>query len=261
MTANTNPTRRPTPPALGELFARYLDDQRAAHTMGLGFPESTGEVVPHEAAPVQPVDPALAWTDAVAAAGCFAKTTEESLPTPPEWPTLVGSQEPAFDLTFSLGNFPQLVRNLHPLLVGADLNELRTGPSRVAPPAGLVSWAKGAEKPPQALLAAGILRLIGQLDDAAAILKRPVAAEWKAMHANEQAALAWRASRGEEAAASWAKQPDSVPVFFNRGMAALFLGRAADARTNLKRAVEGLPETSAWYHLAALYLALATGRG
>jgi hypothetical protein len=58
----------------------------------------------------------------------------------------------------------------------------------------------------------------------------------------------------------WQAQEASVPVLFNRGMAALFLGRAAQAREPLTQAVAGLPETSAWHHLAQLYLALATAR-
>ena len=45
-----------------------------------------------------------------------------------------------------------------------------------------------------------------------------------------------------------------------RGMAALFLGRAAEAVEPLKAAIAGLPETSAWHHLGCLYLALAQAR-
>ena len=43
-------------------------------------------------------------------------------------------------------------------------------------------------------------------------------------------------------------------------MAALFLGRPAEAREHLKAAVAGLSETSAWHHLASLYLTLALAR-
>jgi hypothetical protein len=49
-------------------------------------------------------------------------------------------------------------------------------------------------------------------------------------------------------------------VLFNRGMAALFLGESADARAALSRAVALLPESSAWHHLARLYLTLAEAR-
>jgi len=50
-----------------------------------------------------------------------------------------------------------------------------------------------------------------------------------------------------------------VPVLFNRGMAALFLDRPAEARADLRKATERLPESSGWHHLGRLYLALAGG--
>ena len=50
-----------------------------------------------------------------------------------------------------------------------------------------------------------------------------------------------------------------MPVLFNRGMAALFTGQPADARADLRRAVEQIPESSGWHHLGRLYLALAGG--
>ena len=40
-------------------------------------------------------------------------------------------------------------------------------------------------------------------------------------------------------------------------LAELFLGRPTEARRHLQAAVAGLPETSAWHHLASLYLTLA----
>jgi hypothetical protein len=43
-----------------ELFRQYLRRQMAAHAEGLGFADPDGLVVPHEAVPVQPVDPRLA---------------------------------------------------------------------------------------------------------------------------------------------------------------------------------------------------------
>ena len=49
--------------------------------------------------------------------------------------------------------------------------------------------------------------------------------------------------------------------WFNRGMALLFLDRAAEAKSLLRRATELLPESSAWHHLAGLYAALAEMRG
>ena len=158
MTRPSHTADRATPPPLAELFAEYLKGQTAAQAVGLGFAEPDGEVEPYESVPVQPVDPALAWTDALAAAGHF-QTAKTNWTTPPDWPALVAAQEPAVALTFSLGNFPQMVRNLHPLLAGGDLTALRAGPARGAPAPALVEWARTEAGYPQMLLAAGVLRL------------------------------------------------------------------------------------------------------
>src|SRR5580693_5761533 len=96
-----------TPQALSELFAQYVRNQAAAREQGLGFADTLGDVTPHDTTPVQPVDPALAWKDAVAAATATSRTWT----VPTDWPQLVASQEPAVAIAFALGNFPQLVRN------------------------------------------------------------------------------------------------------------------------------------------------------
>src|SRR5690349_549513 len=75
-------------PSLAELLAGYLQRQGAAEAAGLGL-APTGEVVPFEAAPVQPVDPRLAWTEAVAAVRFFRPQASRSLTPPPDWPGLV----------------------------------------------------------------------------------------------------------------------------------------------------------------------------
>jgi hypothetical protein len=48
-----------------------------------------------------------------------------------------------------------------------------------------------------------------------------------------------------------------LPVRFNLGMADLFLGKTKSARKTLEAVTAELPKTSAWHHLARLYLALA----
>ena len=73
--------------------------------------------------------------------------------------------------------------------------------------------------------------------------------------------VALHCGRAEEALALWQAQPSSVPVLFNRGMAALFLGKAAEAKQALAEAIVKLPEASAWHHLGRLYLTLAEMRG
>jgi hypothetical protein len=260
MTRSQQYSGRPALP-LSDLFTRYLQRQASAHSQGLGYPEPADEVVPHEAVPVQPVDPQRAWDDARAILGHFPDAARSGpADVPPDWPSLVAAQEPAVSLAFCLGNFPQLVRNLHPLL-GGEVAALRGTAVRPLSASGLEDWAGRSQGYPQTLVAAGVLRLARHFDEAGRLLGRSGApSTWRAVQANEEAALAWHAGRAEEALALWQAQEPAVPVLFNRGMAALFLGQAGAARPALARAVEALPETSPWHHLGHLYLALASSR-
>lgn len=247
-----------------ELFDTYLRDQLAAREAGFAGTDDMGEVIPHEAGPVQPVDPRLAWDGATAAltlARPEIKTT--TLQRPTDWASLVAMHEPAGGLALAAGNFPQLVRNLHALLQAQNLADLRPGKSQPLHAPALLDWAaKSAreEGASQALLALGLLRLARQFEAATKLLtelKANTPAEWRDALANEEAALAWHAGRADEAIRIWNALPHSAPVLFNRGMAALFTGHAVEARTALTQAAAQLPEQGAWHHLARLYLALA----
>jgi hypothetical protein len=258
----------PAQPVLPDLLARYLQRQSAAQAAGFAPPQATGEVVPFEAAPVQPVEPRLAWEEAVAALPLFQPGLKtDSWPVPPEWPTLVSAHEPAVALAFCAGNFPQLVRNLHPLLHVTDLAALRPDGARPIYAPALPDWAGQVARQhsyPQRLLAVGVLRLARQFEAAEALARevaKAVPAPWQAAWANEAAALAWHEGRAHEAAEQWRALPASTPVLFNRGMAALFLDRPTEGRTSLTEAVNQLPEDHAWHHLGRLYLALAEMRG
>jgi hypothetical protein len=257
-----------TPQSLTELLSRYLRRQMATQAEGLGLADPDGQAVPHEAVPVQPVDPRLAWEDALAVVR-ISNTEAEPVSAPPDWPSLVAVQEPAISLAFCAGNFPQLVRNVQPFLLAGDLSALcsQTRPGNKggrpinAPPA-LLQWASTKHRYPQLLIAAGVLRLARRFEDASELLGSDgkVPAAWQALWANEEAALAWHRGNAEEALELWQAQKPSVPVLFNRGMAALFLARPTDARIALGQAVAHLPDTSAWHHLGRLYLALIAAR-
>ena len=248
-----------TSQTVGDLFGRYLRRQMAAQTEGLGFAEVDAQVVPHEAVPMQPVDPRVAWHDALAA----ASEEDISWTVPPDWPSLVAAQEPAAALAFCIGNFPQLVRDLQPFLSGVVLSAPRSARNRPLPLSPtLAQWVNTDFNCPQVFLAAAVLRLARRFEEASALLPslQQTPPAWQALRANEEAALAWHRGNGEEALHLWQTQTASVPVLFNRGMASLFLGRAAEARSALRQAVEQLPDTSAWHHLGHLYLTLADAR-
>jgi tetratricopeptide (TPR) repeat protein len=260
MTRTNEPAGRPAPLSVTDLFAQYLKRQIDAHTQGLGYPQPIGEAEPYEAVPVQPVDPLLAWKDAVAVVKFLLPSAQQVKWTvPPEWPTLVAQQEPAVALAFCLGNYPQLVRNLHPLLT-REPAALRDGPAQPVNLPALDEWASKAHDVPHRLLAAAVLRLARQFEHAEELLALPVSEEWKAVHANEAAALAWHGGDADKALALWRQAPSSPPVLFNLGMAALFLGHTKESIQSLRQAVSALPESSPWYHLGQLYLALATAR-
>jgi hypothetical protein len=267
MTSPKDPRVNPVQPPLAESFARYLLRQAAAHAAGLAPVEATGEVVPYEAVPVQPVDPRLAWDGATAALHCFQPGPRERLGrVPPEWATLVAGHEPAVAVPFCVGNFPQLVRDLHALLHAADLSGLR--PAAVTPALAptLREWAAQTEQQgsfPQLLVVLGVLRLGRQFEPAAELVQcheATVPPEWRAAWANEAAALAWQRGQADAAVAMWEAQAPSAPVHFNRGMARLFRGKPTEARPLLTAAVAQLPEENGWHHLGRLYLALAEMR-
>jgi hypothetical protein len=256
-------TTKTANPPLEELFRNYLQRQTAAQGEGLGFADVSGEVVPHEAVPLQPADPQQAWKDALAVAPHLAGNTKVKWQVPPEWSTLVATQEPAVDLAFCLGNFPQMVRMLQPLLTLRGPVQPTSPAPRPLPAAGPIEWATKVRTYPDVLLAVGVLRLARHFDEAADVLKQAGAppAQLDAMRANEEAALLWHRGEHDKALAAWNRQDASPPVLFNRGMAAIFLGCcAADAAVALEQAVKELPETSAWHHLGHMYLALAQAR-
>ncbi len=256
-------TERVSPGSLSELFQDYLGRQVSAQAEGLGFAEPGDEVLPYDSIPVQPVDPKLAWEETRGVLKGFpGLPASRNMPAPPEWPQLVAGHEPAVAIAFALGNYPQLVRNLHPLLAGGDLAACRPAPRHSLAGPALLNSAQGQTEPLTLLLAAGVLRLAREYVLAAEVLAKGANLDgsWQALWANEKAALAWH--RGEAAAALtlWQSQEPTVPVLFNRGMAALFLGQPAQGRDWLHQAVATLPDTNSWHHLGQLYLALAQTR-
>jgi len=252
-------------PSLSELLARYVAEQTdRLQAGGLGV-EAGSDIDLHDAAAAQAqvADPRLAWEEATAALQLGPKGQLPKPKSVPDWSGLVAAQEPALDLAFCAGNFPQMVRNLT-LLLQDEAKGVSASSARPFQSLALGRWAEEAMSQPfpQPLLAIGLLRLSRDFEQAGKLLKAhasSVPAEWQAAWRNEEAALAWQQGRREQATALWAKG-DDVPALFNRGMAALFQGKAAEAWTPLRQAVARLPENSSWHHLGQLYLTLAEMR-
>ena len=250
---------------LHELLGDYLRRQVATHQDGLARPAVEGDVLPYESGPAQPVEPRLAWEEAAAVFRFYPPAPAKAAKAPPEWALVVAAQDPVTALPFCAGHFPQMVRDVHALLRG----DLQGPPATHQPVAAeaLTAWAEETVQKdawPQVVLALGMLRLTRQFELAAEgfhVRGGEVPAEWRAAWANEEASLAWQQGQRREAAALWQAQPESMPVLFNRGMAALFLGEPRGTRSALRQAADQLPESSAWHHLARLYLALAESRG
>jgi hypothetical protein len=178
---------------------------------------------------------------------------------------MVAQPTPAFGVALAAGNFPQRVRDVQPMLAKFVPTSLRPGTTPIPNLGlgGLRTWIVRETKkkqPHSSLLAAGVARTVGDKEWAEELLKdaEPLCTgEMRALWENEHAALLWHSGRSREALDAWNAMPDSPAVWFNRGMANLFLGNAKDARTALTKAADLLPDDQGWNSLARLYLAVA----
>jgi hypothetical protein len=253
------------PPTLAALTAGFLSRTKDAETLTAAA-AALGEVAPHEVSVGYRAEPRLAWDESLEVLAAFGQKAAP-IPAPGDWGALVARQDGLGALPFALANYPQRVRDLGMLLQTSKLSDLLPSSTESTPVStGLLKWGTRhiqAGNLPHALIAAANYRAARDFDRAAetlASLKATVGAEWAPVLANEEAALLWHRGEYARAAEMWNNLPDSVPVRFNRGMAALFVGRPAEAREHLKAAVAGLAEASAWHHLASLYLTLSEMR-
>jgi tetratricopeptide (TPR) repeat protein len=249
-------------PNLNDLFASYLERQADAQAAGIA--SFDGEVTPYEVGPVQPLDPKMAWDEALAVLPMVGKVAMQRRKAPPHWAQLVAAHESIFAIACSAGNFPQLMRNFHAILTQPNLADMRPIPSEArSVSAELVPWAEEVaqgHKFPDMLLALGTLRLAKQFADAERFITKheaSIPAEWRNGWDNEKAALAWHSGRYDEARQAWDQLEPTPPVLFNRGMAALFANDPTNAKLHLNDALAQMPAASAWHHLGRLYLILA----
>jgi tetratricopeptide (TPR) repeat protein len=246
-----NPTTQPT---IEALMVRFLATRSDAAAAAVETGES--EVEPHEVAAGFRVDPRAAWLDATAPITTGGIAPPPAIQLPSEWASLVAQPAAAFAVPMAAGHFPQRVKDLQPLLAKFDPAELRPHGDQPALPgfAGLRNWItkNGTTNP---LVASGIARTLGDFDTAAKLLDGTTGTD------NDKAALLWQKGQCAEALTAWDAAPESPAVLFNRGMARLFLGRIAEARDFLQKAIDAIPEASGWHALARLYLAVAEIHG
>lgn len=247
-------------PNLTDLLAHYLERQADAQAAGIATYD--GEVTPYEVGPVQPLDPKLAWDEALAVLTFYGKAQTKRQQAPPHWAQLVAGHESIVAIAFSVGNFPQLMRSFHEILGHPNLAEMRPSAGRATAAAELAPWVEQAAQKrqfPQMLLALGALRLAKNFDAADSFIRThdaSIPAEWRTGWENEKAALAWHSGRFLDARKIWDALEPTAPVLFNRGMAALFAGDVTAAKQHLSAAIAQLPTSSAWHHLGRLYLTL-----
>jgi tetratricopeptide (TPR) repeat protein len=154
------------------------------------------------------------------------------------------------------------MRDFRTILAQANLSDLRPTGGRPVAVEELAPWAdevSSKKQFPEMLWALGALRLAKQFDKAnqyAQANDASIPAEWRNTWENEKAALLWHQGRCDEARATWDALEATIPVLFNRGMAALFANDKTVAKQHLTAAVAKLPVSGAWHHLGRLYLTL-----
>ncbi len=231
-------------PTLAVLTARFL--ARPAEV------DTASAVEPHEMPAGFATEPRTAWTEATAVAKLLGMK-DFAAKSPVDWAGYVRQSTTADYLPMAIGHFPQQVRDVS-VLIEKKGNATHSESRGWTIAAGQATFANQ-------LLAAASERMAENFDEAKRHLDaaEPLATDaiQKSLLTNERAVLAWQ--RGDRAAAEtlWNSQPASGPVAFNCGIAALAAGRKADAANWLTTAVQQLPESSGWHHLAQLYLALA----
>src|ERR1051325_10292573 len=85
-------------PSLSDLLARYLERQADAEADGIAA--FSGEVMPYEVGPVQPLDPKLAWDESLAVLTHYGPKAAQRMQGPPHWSQLVTGQESMLAIAF-----------------------------------------------------------------------------------------------------------------------------------------------------------------
>jgi hypothetical protein len=239
----TKPQPAYGPPPLTELLTRYLAQRSDAASAAV---ESSGpEVEPYETASGFRTDPRTAWQ----AATCLLPADQRAAPLPPEWAQLVQWPAPIFAVPCVLGEFPQRLRQLQPLLQPTPLARLL--PLTDAPPLPgfhqLRAWIQQQTMPHP--IAAALARMLHDWPAAERLLLTD--------DTNERAAWLWARGRPHDALQLWEHTSERPHILFNRGLARLFLDQPAAALPLLRQAAVLWGTDHPWQPLASLYAAVA----
>src|SRR5205814_1321451 len=137
-----------------------------------------------------------------------SKAPVTRLKAPPHWAQLVSGHESIVAIAFSVGNFPQLVRNFHQVLTQPNLSDIQPDAGRPAAVelSAYVEETGQKKNFPQMLIALGALRLAKQFDAADSFIRAQdasIPADWRGAWENEKAAVAWHAGRFDDARKIW----------------------------------------------------------
>ena len=234
-------------PSLRDLTARFLASKAAAPFEAV----EDSEVQPHEVIGGFQTPVRATWDEALAAFRLFGVTAEK-LACPPEWAAFVALETNLVSIPLAAGLFPQRFHKLPGQVTAADTNPRPT--QQVAGFSGLRGWVRKALRSAsttQLIVAAGVAAQLGDWADAEAALTEAEAlcdGPWKAVLANQRAAVAWLQGNTAQATQIWSQGTTPVNAF-NRGLSQTGEVR----RSEFTAASAALPETSGWRHLAALY--------
>lgn len=251
-------------PQLPDLLMGYLQRPVDAESVAAGA-AAMGEVEPHEVAVGFRADPRLAWNEGVETLTVCGVAVGAEVKPPAEWAAIVVRHSSMPAIPFAAGNYPQRVRELGSLIQAKDRTRLRPlGEATKSQPVSTTvrDWTdKQLQQTDFArkILAIGLLRSAHDFSYASSVLEKVKASadeSQRVILANEEAALLWHQGSTDSARKVWQSLAETPAVCFNRGMAALFHGDQNEAREFLGKAVNALPESSAWHHLANVYLSL-----
>lgn len=237
------------PPSLETLLSGFLTADRTP------MPEM-GEVEPYQATPINWVEPALLWSDALAVAKHLLPTkaaetfAPSRFPLSSDWSQLVRGLAPQTFVFFALGHAPAMVRDVTQWLAPRSTADAEEG--------NVIPWSPTQDlrrEPRDLLMSQACARLGGSMEAAKAWIEQAeFPADWASLVANERAVLHWARGDRDTARRGWEALPVSPVRDFNLGLAALVDGSSEAATRHFSAAAAKLSDTDPWHHLALLYL-------